>query len=68
MTTRPEPNGECPLCGAAVTVEEERCPSCGLARPAARGSAVVGRSGLWFLALMFVAIYALVLATVAAAR
>jgi hypothetical protein len=67
--TAPSPgNADCPLCGAHVTAEEERCPSCGLTRPAARGRDVVGRSGLWFLALVFVAIYALVLATVAAAR
>ena len=69
--TEPSQSGvatECPLCGTPVRTDEERCPSCGLSRPAARGSSVVGKSGLWFLVLMFVAIYALVLATVAAAR
>jgi hypothetical protein len=68
MNAGSEPGAECPLCGTLVTPEEDRCPSCGLTRPAARGSGVVGKSGLWFLAVMFVAIYALVLATVAAAR
>ena len=39
-----------------------------LTRPAARGSEVLGRRGLWLLGVVLVAVYALVLLIVAAAR
>jgi hypothetical protein len=45
-----------------------RYPSCGLTRPAARGSSVLGRHGLWALAALLLALYIGVLLVVAAAR
>ena len=48
--------------------DTKRCPSCGLARPAARGSQVLGRSGIWMLAALLLSVYAVVLLIVAAAR
>jgi hypothetical protein len=51
-----------------VTIDATRCPSCGLSRPAARGSGVLGRHGLWLLGGMLLAVYLVVLLIVAAAR
>lgn len=48
--------------------DTKRCPSCGLARPAARGHEVLGRSGLWLLGAMLLGLYAVVLLIVATAR
>lgn len=48
--------------------DTKRCPSCGLARPAARGHEVLGRSGLWLLGAMLLGVYAVVLLIVATAR
>ena len=58
----------CTVCGTEVGTDTKRCPSCGLARPAARGHAVLGRSGLWLLGGLLLAVYAVVLIIVAAAR
>jgi hypothetical protein len=51
-----------------VAVETDRCPVCGLDRPAARGSGVLGRQALWTLAGAVAVVYVVVLAIVAAAR
>ena len=58
----------CTVCGTEVGTDTKRCPSCGLARPAARGHEVLGRSGLWLLAGLLLGLYAVVLLIVAAAR
>jgi hypothetical protein len=58
----------CTVCGTAVAPDAARCPSCGLARPAARGGSVLGRQGLWVLAALMLAVYVVVLLIVAAAR
>jgi hypothetical protein len=58
----------CNICGTEVEMETKRCPSCGLARPAARGTQVLGRSGLWVLGVILLAVYGVVLLIVAAAR
>ena len=47
---------------------DARCPECGLSRPAARGSGVLGRRGLWMLAAMLLVVYVVVLLIVAAAK
>jgi hypothetical protein len=51
-----------------VTPDAARCPSCGLTRPAARGSSVLGRQGLWVLAAILLGVYLVVLLIVATAR
>ena len=65
----------CWACGADSARDESwlpaelnRCPSCGLARPAARGSQVLGRSGFWMLGLVMLALYAAVLVIVVTAH
>jgi hypothetical protein len=58
----------CTVCGTEVGNDTKRCPSCGLARPAARGTQVLGRTGLWFLGAMLLGLYAVVLLIVAVAR
>ena len=58
----------CTVCGTEVGTDTKRCPSCGLARPAARGHEVLGRSGIWMLAAVLLSVYAVVLLIVAAAR
>jgi predicted nucleic acid-binding Zn ribbon protein len=64
----PLPVPRCTVCGTEVEIDSKRCPSCGLARPAARGSQVLGRTGLWMLAGVLLAVYGVVLIIVAAAR
>jgi hypothetical protein len=59
---------QCTVCGAEVESDTKRCPACGLARPAARGSEVLGRTGLWLLGAVLLAVYAVTLLIVAAAR
>ena len=49
-------------------VDTKRCPSCGLAEPARAGPQVLGRSGLWMLGAVLLAVYGVVLLIVAAAR
>jgi hypothetical protein len=68
VTAQPQPEILCEVCGTVVSVVDARCPSCGLTRPAARGSQVLGRDGLWMLAALLVGVYAVVLLVVAAAR
>lgn len=68
MTAAPQAAPNCAVCGTPVAADAARCPSCGLARPAARGSSVLGRQGLWLLAAMLLAVYLIVLLIVAAAR
>ena len=68
MTAAPQAAPTCAVCGASVAPDAERCSSCGLTRPAARGSHVLGRHGLWLLAAMMFAVYLVVLLIVAAAR
>lgn len=58
----------CAVCRTVVAVETDRCPVCGLDRPAARGSGVLGRQALWTLAGAVAVVYVVVLAIVAAAR
>ena len=64
----PLPIPQCSLCGTEVEIDAARCPSCNLARPAARGSQVLARSGFWLLGLVLLAVYAVVLAIVATAH
>jgi hypothetical protein len=64
----PLPVPQCTVCGTEVETNAARCPSCGLARPAARGSEVLGRSGFWLLGGVLLAVYAVVLVIVAAAH
>jgi hypothetical protein len=68
VTAAPQATPTCAVCGAVVAPDTARCPSCGLTRPAARGSRVLGRHGLWLLAAMMFAVYLIVLLIVAAAR
>jgi predicted amidophosphoribosyltransferase len=68
VTVQPQPETLCEVCGTPVTTADSRCPSCGLSRPASRGSEVLGRNGFWMLALLLVGVYAVVLVVVAAAR
>jgi hypothetical protein len=72
VTAAPQPHPQatptCAVCGTPVAVDTPRCPSCGLTRPAARGSRVLGRHGLWLLAAMMLGVYLIVLLIVAAAR
>ncbi len=68
MTATPQAAPTCSVCGTAVTPDAARCPSCGLTRPAARGSSVLARQGLWLLAAILLGIYVVVLLIVAAAR
>ena len=65
-TAEPLSVPQCTVCGTEVEVDAKRCPACGLARPAARGSQVLGRSGLWMLAAVLLALYGVVLLIVAA--
>jgi hypothetical protein len=70
MAAAPQPQAtpQCVVCGTPVPGDAMRCPSCGLSRPAARGSGVLGRQGLWMLGGMLLAVYLVVLLIVAAAR
>jgi hypothetical protein len=68
MTAAPQATPSCVVCGTVVTPEMARCPTCGLTRPAARGSSVLGRHGLWALGALLLALYIGVLLVVAAAR
>ena len=68
MTATPQATPHCSVCGAPVASDAARCPSCGLSRPAARGGRVLGRSGLWLIAAVLLALYIVVLVIVAAAR
>jgi len=62
------PLPQCTVCGTEVATDTARCPSCGLARPAARGSQVLGRSGFWMLGAVLLAVYAAVLVIVVTAH
>lgn len=64
----PLPVSQCTVCGTDVETDTARCPSCGLARPAARGSQVLGRSGFWMLGLVLLALYAAVFVIVVTAH
>ena len=68
MTAAPQPTPHCAVCGSPVASDADRCPSCGLSRPAATGSRVLGRRGLWMIAAALVAVYVVVLLIVAAAK
>ena len=68
MTAAEHTAPTCTVCGTTVAPDAARCPSCGLTRPAARGSSVLGRQGLWVLAAMLLAVYVVVLLIVVAAR
>ena len=68
MTAAPQTTPRCAVCGTSVAADAARCPSCGLARPAAQGAGVLGRQGLWALAAVLLAVYVAVLLIVAAAR
>ncbi len=66
----PAPRAEmCPLCGAPVAANEQRCPDCNmtLAGVGARAPAFT-RQSLWYWAAALLVIYLVVLAIVAAAR
>ena len=67
-TAEPLSGPRCNVCGTDVAIDTKRCPSCGLARPAARGTEVLGRSGLWVLGVILLVVYGVVLLIVAAAR
>ena len=64
----PLPVPQCTVCGTDDETDTARCPSCGLARPAARGSQVLGRSGFWMLGLILLALYATVFVIVVTAH
>ena len=68
MTASPQASPGCAVCGAAVAPDAERCPYCGLSRPAARGGRVLGRSAHWLIAAVLLGLYIVVLLIVAAAR
>jgi len=70
MSASPQPlsGPVCNVCGTEVEADTLRCPSCGLSLPAARGPQVLGRSGLWVLGIVMLAVYGAVLLIVAAAR
>jgi hypothetical protein len=68
MTADPHATPTCAVCGTPVALDAARCPACGLARPAARGSSVLGRQGLWLIGAAMLAVYIVVLLIVAAAR
>lgn len=68
MTASPQATPHCAVCGAPVTSDASRCPSCGLSKPAAQGGQVLGRSGLWMIAAALLAVYVVVLLIVATAR
>ena len=68
VPAEPLPIPHCSVCGTEVAVDSARCPSCGLARPAARGSQVLGRSGFWMLGAVLLAVWAIVLVIVASAH
>ena len=68
MTATPQAAPTCTVCGATVAADAQRCPSCGLSLPAARGDKVLGRHGLWLMAAVLLAVYLIVLLIVAAAR
>jgi hypothetical protein len=59
---------QCPVCGESVESDTERCPTCRLSLPGARGSQVLGRSGLWMLGGVLLALYIVAVLIVAAAR
>lgn len=65
---RQSPGVQCVVCGTPVAADVARCPTCGLSRPAARGSSVLGRQGLWILGAALLVVYVVVLLIVAAAR
>jgi hypothetical protein len=64
----PLPVASCTVCGTEVEMDVARCPSCGLARPTARGPQVLARSGFWMLGIVLFAVYAVVLLIVASAH
>jgi predicted amidophosphoribosyltransferase len=68
MTAAPQATPHCAVCGAPVSVDAARCPSCGLSRPAAQGGKVLGRHGLWVVGAALLAVYLIVLLIVAAAK
>jgi len=68
MSATPQTAPHCAVCGTPVAADAARCPACGLSRPAATGSRVLGRHGLWLLAGMVLVVYVVVLVIVAAAR
>ena len=62
------PDPHCTVCGAEVEIDAKRCPSCGLARPAARGRKCSVAAGSGCSASVLLAVYGVVLLIVAAAR
>jgi hypothetical protein len=70
MSATAEPLSEphCSVCGAVVGINSKRCPTCGLSLPTAHGADVVGHRGLWMLGGVMLALYAVALIIVAAAR
>ncbi len=56
------------VCGAEVGTNSKRCPNCGLSLPTAHGADVVGHRGLWMWGGVMLALYAVALIIVAAAR
>jgi hypothetical protein len=68
VSAAPQAVSTCAVCGTRVAPDADRCPSCGLSRPGARGGRVLGRKGLWLIAAVMAAVYVIVLLIVAAAR
>ncbi|MDQ1379320.1 MAG: hypothetical protein QOG65_2531 [Actinomycetota bacterium] len=68
MTAAPQTTPHCAVCGSPVASDAPRCPSCGLSRPAATGSKVLGRKGIWLMLAVLIAVYVVVLVIVAAAK
>jgi predicted amidophosphoribosyltransferase len=67
-TAEPLAESHCSVCGAVVGTNSKRCPECGLSLPTAHGAAVVNHRGLWMLGGVMLALYAVALIIVAAAR
>jgi hypothetical protein len=61
----PEPGGVCTLCGARIGAGADRCPACGLVPT---GRTTFGWGAVWVLGAIFVAVYLVTVAVVAAAR
>jgi len=68
VSTQPAPEATCVVCATPVALDARRCPSCGLARPAARGRGVLARGGFAAVATLLLVVWVVTLVVVATAR
>jgi len=68
VTAEPAPEATCVVCTTPVAADARRCPSCGLARPAARGRGVLARGGFAAVAALLLVVWVVTLVVVATAR